>query len=247
MQLNKSEKIINYRIMKQILLLLTIILLFSCKHQPEINDQLVAYWSFDDTISKNIIECSGSGLVTINRGANQVNGYKGKGMQFDGVSVLQVEYNPLLDSFPGGITVAAWIKKDTASHWNTIVSREIDSTWSEYIGLAVVQNHPLFSVDPDGGKYINVKDPASVTPDKWVHLAGTFNNDTLKLFVNGYFIKSDVCKSPFTFRDKNPLFIGGNSNNKNLSVLDCFKGCIDEVRIYRRALSENEIKLLIKQ
>jgi hypothetical protein len=218
--------------------------LFSCTNKIQKDKDLVAYWSFDDTTSANINECTGSGLVTINRGAKQVTGYKGKAMEFDGASVLQVEYSHISDSFSGGITVTAWIKKDTASHWNTIVSREIDSTWSEYIGLAVFKNHALFSVDPDGKRYINVMDTSSIIPDKWIHLAGTYNNDTLKLYINGSFIKSAVCKGPLIFQDKNPLFIGGNTNNKNLSILDCFKGCIDEVRIYKRALTEQEIKLL---
>jgi hypothetical protein len=143
--------------------------------------------------------------------------------------------------------VAAWIKKDTTSHWNTIMSREIDSTWSEYIGLAVFRNHALFSIDPDGKRYINVMDTDPIIPDKWIHIAGTYDNDTLKLYINSSFIKSGFCKGPLTFHDRNPLFIGGNSNNKNFSILDCFKGSIDEVRIYKRALSQREIESFINQ
>jgi hypothetical protein len=230
--------------MKTIYISLSVALLFSCTAKIQKDNDLIAYWSFDDTTSANVNECTGSGLVTINRGAKQVTGYIGKAMEFNGSSVLQVEYNAKLDSFPKGITVSAWIKKDTSSHWNTIVSREIDSTRSEYIGLAVFKNQALFSVDPDGKRYINITDSSTVIPDKWVNLAGTYNNDTLRLYINGRLIKSAVCKGPLIFRDKNPILIGGNSNNKNLSLVDCFIGCIDEVRIYKRALTEKEIKLL---
>ena len=79
------------------------------------------------------------------------------------------------------------------------------------------------------------------------HLAGTYDNDTIKLYINGIFIRSAVCKGPFIFKDKNPLFNGGNSNNKNHSTVDCFKGSIDEVRIYKRALGKNEIQSLLNQ
>jgi len=233
--------------MKNIILYLSILFLLSCAGRKQQDPDLAAYWSFDDTVSTAFKECSGTGLVTLNKGALQAVGYKGKAMRFDGASVLQVEYNPLLDSFSRGITVAAWIKKDTASHWNTIVSREIDSTWSEYIGLAVFRNHALFSVDPDGKRYLNVMDTAVLGPDKWIHLAGTYDNDTLKLYVNGAFVRKAFCKGPLIFRDKNPLFIGGNSNDKNHSTVDCFKGSIDEVKIYKRALSEPEIKSLLNQ
>jgi hypothetical protein len=42
------------------------------------------------------------------------------------------------------------------------------------------------------------------------------------------------------------LLIGGNSNNQNQSLVDCFKGTIDEVRIYKRAFTSDEINKLIK-
>jgi hypothetical protein len=232
--------------MKNIILYLSILFLISCTGKKQQDPDLAGYWSFDDTTSA-VKECSGSGLLVLNKGALQVVGYKGKAMKFDGASVLQVEYSPLLDSFTRGMTVTAWIKKDTASHWNTIVSREIDSTWSEYMGLAVFRNHALFSIDPDGKRYLNAMDTAMLTPDKWTHLAGTYDNDTMKLYINGIFIRSAFCKGPFIFHDQNPLFIGGNSNNKNHSTVDCFKGIIDEVRIYKRALGENEIKSLLNQ
>jgi hypothetical protein len=185
--------------------------------------------------------------VTLNKGATQVEGYRRRAMKFDGSSVLEVEYNPVLDNFSKGITISAWIKKDTASGWNTILSREIDSTWSEYMGLAVFKNHALFSIDINGKSYINIMDTDTIAPDKWTHLVGTYNNDTLKLYINGKFIKSGVSRGPISFSDKNPVLIGGNTNNKNLTLVDCFNGCLDEIRIYNRALNENEIKTLLNQ
>jgi hypothetical protein len=143
--------------------------------------------------------------------------------------------------------VAAWIKKDTSSHWNTVVSREIDSTWSEYICLAVFKNRALFSVDPDGKRYINTSDTITVTVNEWIHLAGTYDNETLKLYKNGSLVSKASCKGPVFFDDKNPLLIGGNSNDMNKTLVDCFRGVIDEVRIYKKALSAEEISELHKR
>jgi len=232
--------------MRTIIIPLLIFFLFSCQVSHKKNNDLVAYWSFDDT-GLAVVESSGTSLVTLNKGATQVEGYRGRAMKFDGSSILEIEYNPVLDNFSKGITISAWIKKDTASGWNTILSREIDSTWSEYIGLAVFKNHALFSIDTDGKSYFNIMDKDNIVPYKWTHLAGTYNNDTLKLYINGKLIKSGISKGPISFFDNNPLLIGGNSNNKNHTLVDCFKGCLDEIRIYNRALDENEIKTLINQ
>jgi hypothetical protein len=232
--------------MKTIILSLSVALLFACTVKNRLDNNLVAYWSFDDSSSIVIKDLSGHKLDALNKGAVPCEGRNGKALFFDGKSVLQVNYKSYLDSFTRGLTVAAWIKKDTASHWNTILSREIDSTWSEYFGLAVFKNHALFSVDPDGKKYINVMDSTFIIPDKWLLLAGTYDNDTFKLYVNGKLIQTGFCRGPLKFSDENPLLIGGNSNDKNHSTLDLFKGCIDEVKIYNKALSVEEITKLIK-
>jgi hypothetical protein len=222
-----------------------LLMLISCKKSDNDPD-LVAWWSFDDATNTIVPDQSVHSLNAVNKGAVLVNGKHGKALQFDGKSVLQVDYQPILDDFQNGITVMAWIKKDTASHWNTIVSREIGTTWSEYIGLAIYKNQALFSIDQDGTNYKNVTDSELILPDVWYHLAGTFDNDTFKIYVNGKLIKSESSKGHFRFSDQNPLLIGGNSNNQNQSLVDCFKGTIDELQIYRRALSLSEIEKRMK-
>jgi len=235
----------NIPAMKVYTLLLLFLALLSCR-SPKVEDpDLVGWWSFDDATQSIANDQSSNHLNAINKGAVPVEGKMGKALEFDGTSVLQVDYQPLLDSFPKGITVMAWMKKDTASYWNTIISREIGSGWSEYMGLAVHQNYALFSIDPDGTKYKNVKDVTLIQPETWNHLAGTFDNETFKLYINGKLIKSESCKFSLQFQDKNPLLIGANSNNQNQSLVDCFKGTLDEVRIYKRALTLAEINQLM--
>ncbi len=231
--------------MKTVALLFLAVIIFSCNSKSTQDSDLVAYWSFDLVSATIVPDESANQLNAINKGALPVEGKVGKALEFDGKSVLQIDYKPIFDDFRNGITVSAWIKKDSASYWNTVVSREIGDGWSEYIGLAVYQNKPLFSVDPDGKNYINVQSNELLLPDIWYHLAGTFGNDTFKLYLNGTMINSGICKSAWHFNDQNPLLVGGNSNNQNQSLVDCFKGSIDEVRIYKRALTTKEINNLI--
>jgi hypothetical protein len=222
-----------------------LLMLLSCKKSVTDPD-LVAWWSFDDATVSSAPNQSVHSLNTVNKGAVPVEGKYGQALLFDGNSVLQVDYQPILNDFQKGITIMAWIKKDTASHWNTIVSREIGSGWSEYMGLAIYKNQALFSIDQDGTNYMNITDAEIIQPDVWYHLAGTFDNNALKIYVNGKLIKSAFSKGHIRFSDQNPLLIGGNSNNQNQSLVDCFKGTIDEVRIYKRAFTIAEINKLIE-
>ncbi len=222
-----------------------LLMLLSCKKSATDPD-LVAWWSFDDATVSSAPDQSVHSLNAVNKGAVPVKGKHGNALQFDGKSVLQVDYQPILDDFQNGITVMAWIKKDTASHWNTIVSREIGSGWSEYMGLAIYKNQALFSIDQDGTNYMNITGADSIQPDVWYHLTGTFDNNELKIYVNGKLIKSAFSKGHIRISDQNPLLIGGNSNDQNQSLVDCFIGTIDEVRIYKKAFTLAEINELIE-
>ena len=76
---------------------------------------------------------------------------------------------------------------------------------------------------------------------EWIHLAGTYDNATFKLYVNGKLSNSVAYAVPFRYQDENPVIIGGNTNSKGKTWVDCFHGTIDEVRLYNRALNEDEL------
>ena len=230
--------------MKRLMPIFIFAVFFISGCKQTLNSDLVAWWSFEKEDNGQFIDQSSNKIGAINRGAIPVKGKDGKGLYFDGKSVLQIDWTPILDSFPNGITIIAWVKKDTSMFWNTMVSREIGKGWSEYFGLAVNQNKALFSIDTDGKNYQNVIADQTIEPNVWYNLAGTFDNKQFCLFLNGELVQTRAYSSNFQFSDQNPLFIGGNSNDQNNSLVDCFIGTIDEVRIYKRALSEMEIRRL---
>jgi hypothetical protein len=51
----------------------------------------------------------------------------------------------------------------------------------------------------------------------------------------------------FSFSDKNPLIIGSNTNDGGQVFHDYFYGKMDELKIFNRALSSSEIKILSKK
>jgi hypothetical protein len=96
-------------------------------------------------------------------------------------------------------------------------------------------------VDPDGAHYRNIKTTEDMPVGEWIHLAGTYDNTEFKLYVNGKLVASAACSIPFSYQDENPVIIGGNTNNKGKTLVDCFRGRIDEVRLYNRALTAHEV------
>ena len=70
----------------------------------------------------------------------------------------------------------------------------------------------------------------------WTHLATTYDGSVLPLYVNGTEVSSRAVGGSMPVSD-GPLTIGGNR-----VWGEWFKGQIDEVRVYGRALSANEIQ-----
>ena len=78
--------------------------------------------------------------------------------------------------------------------------------------------------------FINGNVITTTLPSGWSHIALTYNSTTMKLYLNGTESASKALTGAI------------NTNANNLIIGEKFNGRIDEVRLYDRALSQQEIK-----
>lgn len=80
----------------------------------------------------------------------------------------------------------------------------------------------------------------TVQVGRWIHLAVTFNGSSLSLYKDGILVVNDsVPITPTYNHNGDDLYIGVYDNTGSP---EAFRGTIDEVRIYNRALSSSEIQ-----
>lgn len=85
------------------------------------------------------------------------------------------------------------------------------------------------------------------TPEDWAgswhHIAGTYDGTNLKLYLDGEEVASATTEDGI-ISGPNPVGIGADLSYdaQNPNVPDTFKGVIDNVRIYDKALSHDELK-----
>ena len=94
---------------------------------------------------------------------------------------------------------------------------------------------------PAGGGTFDgtIRQASAIRPvpvDRWSDVAVTYDGVRLRLYVNGRQVSSRATTGTIQ-TPQNPLWIGGN-----LPYGEHFSGLIDEVRIYERALSVDEIR-----
>ena len=83
---------------------------------------------------------------------------------------------------------------------------------------------------------IAVNGTTAMVAGVWTHLAVTYDGTTLRMFVNGVQVRTQSAPGA-TITSGGALRIGGNA-----FWGEYFKGLIDEVRIYNRALPVSEIQ-----
>jgi PGF-pre-PGF domain-containing protein len=174
---------------------------------------------------------------------NKTGGKIGGAYEFDGIDDLINVSNSEKISLKTAITIEAWIKQINSAGMRTIVSKH-----NEYI--LRVQN------ESSGGGfscYIYVDgfwSPATqvnkeLTDEFWHHVACTWDNSTgdIKIYVDGKLNASQSGQKGSINPTNNPLSIG-NWDDDLFNVTSFWKGTIDEVRIYDKALSPEQISAI---
>lgn len=203
----------------------------------ETKEGLVAAYSFDETSGSQVDDTSGKGNNGLISGATRIaQGKFGQALSFNGYNDwVSVNDSPSLD-LTTGMTLEAWVyPTDTLSTWPTVIMKEqVDSMAYALYGNSD-SNNPSIYVDINGENGTNGGD--KLAANTWTHLAATYDGGNLNLYVNGKKVATQAVSGAMSASD-GALRIGGNS----VWGSEYFAGYIDEVRIYNRALTANEIQ-----
>ena len=92
------------------------------------------------------------------------------------------------------------------------------------------------------GKSYTLWGDTDLSPEAWYHVAATYDGATMKLYINGVQDPTELERIGNIDHADAPLRIGHGSQWVGTDTSYPFKGKIDEVRIYDRALSQREIR-----
>ncbi|RLI11712.1 hypothetical protein DRO35_04590 [Candidatus Bathyarchaeota archaeon] len=135
-------------------------------------------------------------------------------------------------------TVEAWVYPTANVEWAAIVDRFYRYPWS----FRVFDGFLHVALTDEAGNYIYWKSGVKIPLNKWSHVAATREADTgiVKVYFNGQLGDTHSWNTGklSDAEDSYSTIIGKDRGDR------MFNGTIDEVRIYNRALSEEEIQLL---
>jgi hypothetical protein len=218
------------------------------------SESLVAYYPFEDG-AKDASGNNNNGVITGTLNCN-VEGKIGKACLFNGISdYIAIDDSNSLD-MSQEITISVWFKLSKSlvnrqalvgKHFieyelgvypsgciHTYTSNTIINGYTEGINLCV-DGKPTFT-------------ETDWITNKWYHVAWTLNKNEEKLWINGVYLgsynKINSGNGLGTLPGTHKLEIGRRAS-PNPEMY--FSGTIDEVRVYNRSLSEEEIKAIYNQ
>jgi len=93
--------------------------------------------------------------------------------------------------------------------------------------------------------YDIIKSNNAVSFNEWHHIAGTFDQGNAVIYIDGQLDNSELLSVSYIMNDVHPFFIGGHWDYCTTPVFSSrLNGVIDEVRVFKRALSADEIQQL---
>jgi hypothetical protein len=207
---------------------------------------LMGYWKFDEGSGNTVADSSGNGNTgTLYNGPVWVDGKYGKALSFDGSSTyVRVEASSSLD-VTSQVTVEVWVYArvyvDNVGDNPHIVSRTYLSGASIHILNIYGGTHKVgFGVNPFPDQQPSTADlPSNV----WTHIAMTYDGTYVRFYMNGELDSSYAQSGPIQVTS-NWLAFGcmPTARHGGSGTWAFFNGMIDEVRIYNRALSQQEIQ-----
>jgi hypothetical protein len=219
--------------------------------KPDANG-LVGWWKLDEAAADTNIATDYAGydnngvIETLNSDVWwAAAGHDGNALEFDGgrVRVQDAEALRPVDQ----VSVCAWVfYSDTHEESARVVCKGPDNkeTFSLEVGS---DDKCTFLVrdgnDPNADDYPDYAvDSNELDQGEWVHLAGTYDGNSVKCYVNGSLegTNNDANAVVFLSQDTNDLAIGNRSDAGDRA----FIGMIDDVRVYDYALSLEEVRYI---
>jgi hypothetical protein len=214
---------------------------------------LVGYWNFDEGSGTQAADSSGfGGTATLNTGAmwttNAVLGASALLLNAASASSASIPDSTSLE-VSGNLTIAMWVKPSSLPTTNS---------WMYYLdkGQNNQENYAFGAYSDAGGtrlffefidatgtvRYYTQGTGLTLGAGTWTHVAVVLNNAAgqLYFFMKGRQMSSMAVAQSLTVA-ANPLVIG----QQNIAGYEYYlDGCIDDLRIYNRALKASEINAL---
>jgi len=200
----------------------TVVLLCMQNTQAVVTNGLVGFWKFEDNAADSSVH---NHFGTLYGHSRYRSGQLGRGLDLDGNGdYVIIDNSDGALNITGSITVEAWVRMDNYHSGSRYIYRKKDSH-----ALLLYNGRVSMRI----GVCLYSPSNTGVTTGEWTHVAMSYNGVTKKIFINGE-VKSSLVEA------------SGSTAGSTVSIsdiTDSFDGRLDEIKVYNRDLTGDEIVL----
>jgi hypothetical protein len=201
----------------------------------------LAWWRFDDGRTKSVADFSGHEHHGVFGGGERASAAGlGHAANLRGTGYIEVPEFPDVSTYTA-LSIEAWIRSPARRPrvWERILERDFKSG---FVLALCPGDAPQFNLTPEhaalGINNVFAETPIKVVDGRWHHIVSVWNGKTLQVYADaqpGHPVEfvGAIGASP------QPLRIGASSRG---GAVERFGGTIDEVAIYDRAVTAQEIE-----
>ncbi|MDP0490687.1 MAG: LamG-like jellyroll fold domain-containing protein [Verrucomicrobiota bacterium JB023] len=208
---------------------------------------LIGYWKFDNDLTDSAYLQADGTMAGLDTTETYVTAQFGQGIDLDKANTQRVEITSvpedIYDLSGGDITVSTWVQVEALStNWQAIIAKGEGSSWR----LARWNNGlgAAFSAGTGNAGAPNLQETSNAYPlndEQWHHVVGRAKaGESLSIWVDGVLVEHRTDLSPNITDSVANLVIGGNPDVPTRT----WNGAIDDVAIWKRALSDDEVATL---
>jgi len=204
-------------------------------------DGLVLWLPMDEESGDIVYDLSGNGNNGTIYGATRVNEGFVRALSFDGVDDYVIA-NPVNVDY---LTISAWVQwhrfyEDSAGHAVISNSNSAQDGYMLYQAVSAPYNRVRAFVYTTST--FDITSTTLLETNTWYHIVVTYDGSFFRLYINGILDRERTVSGTIK-PTTNPFLIGSTYVPGGVK----FNGTIDEVLIFNRALSEEEIKFLYEE
>ncbi|WP_289024433.1 PKD domain-containing protein [uncultured Salegentibacter sp.] len=207
--------------------------------------ELAAFYSFNG----NELDAGPNALnpTAVGSGVTFEDGRDGQVGVFGGEGGLMVTDNEFFNFGTSNYSVSLWIKTDNTSKMMVWQESGANGAKDNQSWLRIGDNTSdrliRFAIeDPTGGKILNIGEaevPLGVSDNQWHHVVTVRDGVTTRVYVDGEMVKEDSAPDLKHVSNEQNFKIGVQEQEGNFHSF--FKGLLDDLVIYNRALTAEEV------
>lgn len=196
---------------------------------PSFDDDLLAYWQFNENSGNIAGDSKGNNDGSI-VGADWITGINQTALNFNGTNGnVEIPTNDALNIVNDKISLSVWFKKDINNAGGAFIVNKV-----KYILRMDNHGKVNFAIYNPGWNSVTIPWSKRIIDTDWHNVVATYDGSNMKLYIDTVLLAEKSTSG--NLKSSNANILIGSQTNTNY-----FSGVLDEVAIYTKALSMQEI------